>query len=97
MELTQIKALSRHYNKKWLEGDKADLIIGTIIRTFPKQREEICYICKRKIYLLDLIEDNDDLIKKNAKPVCPKCCLELDKKEKILTEEQREMLSRYEI
>jgi hypothetical protein len=84
-----LSALTRAKNKEFTKGKKGDIWVCGLDDKQPWCKETKCEDCKRKCYYMP---DNVDLVKKNAKKICPICVLE--KYEKEIPEEAREVLKK---
>ena len=83
----RMKALSRMKNKKFLKNKKADFHVGGYVGYYDSRKSN-CEICGVEIFILDKKDEMDDLVKKNAKYVCPECVLKEDKKNKMPIEQR---------
>lgn len=68
-----LAALSRAENKKHLGGKKGDIWVCGLDAGQPWCEKTNCEDCSRECYY---IPENSDLVKKNAKKICPICALE---------------------
>ena len=67
-----LTALTRAKNKENLEGKKGDIWVCEFDSTQPWCEGTSCEYCSRKCYY---VPENFDLVKKNAKKICPVCAL----------------------
>jgi len=82
-----LNALTRAKNEEALEGKKGDIWVCGLDSNQPWCEETNCEYCNRACYYFPC---NEDLVKKNAKKICPVCALE--KHSDDLSEEIRRML-----
>src|SRR3989344_1636641 len=84
-----LATLTRAKNKAMLEGHKGDIWVCGLDSEQPWCEETKCEYCFRKCYYLP---ENSDLVKENAKKICPVCALE--KHSKDLQEDMKMILGK---
>lgn len=84
-----LTALTRARNKEFLEDKKGDVWVCGLDPDQPWCEETKCEYCRRVCFY---IPDNADLVKKNAKKICPVCALE--KHGKDMPEDMKRLLER---
>ncbi len=68
-----LTAFTRAKNKEMLKGQKGDVWVCGLDAGQPWCEEASCEYCSRRCYY---VPENYDLVKKNAKKICPACALE---------------------
>ena len=68
-----LAALTRAKNKEYLKGEKGDILVCGLDSSQQWCEETKCEYCGRICYYTP---DNIDLVKENAKKICPICALE---------------------
>ena len=84
-----LTALTRARNKALLEGKKGDVWVCGLDETQEWCEETRCESCGRVCYY---IPENADLVKKNAKKICPYCALEKHRED--IPEDMRKVLEK---
>ena len=84
-----LTALTRAKNKEYAEGKKGDVWVCGLDSKQFWCKETKCFYCDRVCYY---IPENSDLVKKNAKKICPVCALE--KHSEDLPDDMKKMLER---
>ncbi|MBS3098592.1 hypothetical protein J4462_00080 [Candidatus Pacearchaeota archaeon] len=84
-----LTALTRAKNKEYLEGKKGEVWVCGLDPNQPWCKGTKCSDCGGDCYY---VPENSDLVKKNAKKICPVCALE--KHSEDLPEEMKKMLER---
>lgn len=84
-----LASLTRARNKEHLGERKGDIWVCGLDETQPWCEESKCEYCGRTCYY---VPGNKDLVKENAKKICPVCALE--KHSEDLPEKMKEMLEK---
>ena len=84
-----LASLTRAKNKEFLKGKKGDIWVCGLDAEQPWCKKTKCKYCGRECYY---VPENADLVKENAKKICPACALEKHRGD--ISEEMKEMLKR---